>query len=137
MGDIEETLGHDLQIGCQRHWRTIDVNVNHHSTPLIAAGGLSAPWSNRPSPWAVGHYSARHDLQSKIIFGDNTSPSYPRFGGKRSFRNSVHECTGEQLKQLAPPPEGALSKVPQRFCANFNAAAGGAECSHSSRRGFR
>jgi hypothetical protein len=43
MGDIEETLGHDLQIGCQRHWRTIDVNVNHHSTPLIAAGGLFRP----------------------------------------------------------------------------------------------
>jgi hypothetical protein len=33
MDDIEETLGHDLQIGCQRCRRTIDVDADHHSTP--------------------------------------------------------------------------------------------------------
>jgi hypothetical protein len=33
MGEFEETLGHDLQIGCQRYRRTIDVDVDHHSTP--------------------------------------------------------------------------------------------------------
>jgi hypothetical protein len=33
MDDIEETLGHDLQIGCQRYRRTIDEDADHHSTP--------------------------------------------------------------------------------------------------------
>ena len=33
MDDIEKTLGHDLQIGCERCRRTIDVDVDHHSTP--------------------------------------------------------------------------------------------------------
>jgi hypothetical protein len=75
MGDIEETLGHDLQIGCHRYRRTIDVNVDHLSTPLIAAGRLSAFRSNRRSPWAFGRYWARHDNQSKTIFGDIPSRS--------------------------------------------------------------
>jgi hypothetical protein len=30
-----------------------------------------------------------------------------------------------------------ISKVSQEFCANVNAAAGGADCPHSSRHGFR
>src|ERR1700753_832763 len=76
MSDIEETLGHDLQIGCQRCRHTIDVDTDHHSTPLIAAGGFCALWSNRPCPWVFGHCSAQHDNQPKIIFGDNPSPSF-------------------------------------------------------------
>jgi hypothetical protein len=35
MGDAEETLGHDLQIGCQRYRRPIDVDVDHHSSPSV------------------------------------------------------------------------------------------------------
>jgi hypothetical protein len=107
MDDIEETLGHDLQIGCQRCRHTIDVDADHHSTPLIAAGGLSALWSNRPSPWLFGHYSARHDNQSKSIFGDNPSPSYSRLA-EGKLRDHAHASTGEQLKQLPPPPEATL-----------------------------
>jgi hypothetical protein len=42
MDDIEETLGHDLQIGGQRCRYTVDVDADHYSTPLIAAGGLFA-----------------------------------------------------------------------------------------------
>ena len=38
--------------------------------PFIAARGLSALPSNRRSPWAVRHYSARQDLQAKIGSGD-------------------------------------------------------------------
>jgi putative transposase len=30
-----------------------------------------------------------------------------------------------------------ISKVSQKFCADVNAAAGGADCPHSSRHGFR
>jgi hypothetical protein len=102
MDDVDETLGHDLQIGCQRCRHTIDVDADIHSTSLIAASGLSALWSNHRSPWAFGHYSARHDNQSEIIFGDNPSPSYSRFG-KASFETTRTRDYRRATQRLPPP----------------------------------
>src|ERR1700722_17563616 len=57
MGNAEQTLGHPLQIGCQRHWRPIDKDV-HHSTPfdtkLVGAKGLSGAAATA-TPVSIGY----------------------------------------------------------------------------------
>jgi hypothetical protein len=77
MDDFEETLGHNLDIRCQRLGLTIDVDVDHHSTRYV----LHTAWrisfqGNRSETcrlsWFAAQYLCRAIGRGKFLWIQGT-----------------------------------------------------------------